>query len=76
MENGYTKEEMKMVWETKKIMGDDNILVNLNSPTPKECAVIGANKDMATKVLVRLRKTLSFHYSFPEYSQIYLLILA
>lgn len=28
MENGYTKEEMKMVWETKKIMGDDNILVN------------------------------------------------
>ncbi|MBN2647079.1 MAG: aspartate-semialdehyde dehydrogenase [Thiotrichales bacterium] len=28
MENGYTKEEMKMVWETKKIMGDDRILVN------------------------------------------------
>ena len=28
MENGYTKEEMKMVWETQKIMGDDSILVN------------------------------------------------
>jgi aspartate-semialdehyde dehydrogenase len=28
MENGYTKEEMKMVWETQKIMGDKNILVN------------------------------------------------
>lgn len=28
MENGYTKEEMKMVWETKKIMGDDTIEVN------------------------------------------------
>ena len=28
MENGYTKEEMKMVWETKKIMGDERILVN------------------------------------------------
>ena len=28
MENNYTKEEMKMVWETKKIMGDDSILVN------------------------------------------------
>lgn len=28
LENGYTKEEMKMVWETKKIFGDDNILVN------------------------------------------------
>lgn len=27
-ENGYTKEEMKMVWETKKIMGDANLLVN------------------------------------------------
>ncbi len=28
MDNGYTKEEMKMVWETKKIMGDANIKVN------------------------------------------------
>ncbi len=28
MENGYTKEEMKMVWETQKIMGDKTILVN------------------------------------------------
>ena len=28
LDNGYTKEEMKMVWETHKIMGDDNILVN------------------------------------------------
>jgi aspartate-semialdehyde dehydrogenase len=27
-ENGYTKEEMKMVWETQKIFEDDNILVN------------------------------------------------
>ncbi len=27
-DNGYTKEEMKMVWETRKIMGDDNIQVN------------------------------------------------
>jgi aspartate-semialdehyde dehydrogenase len=28
MENGYTKEEMKMVWETQKIFEDDKILVN------------------------------------------------
>ncbi|MCQ8102534.1 aspartate-semialdehyde dehydrogenase [Methylomonas sp. SURF-2] len=28
MDNGYTKEEMKMVWETRKIMGDADILVN------------------------------------------------
>jgi aspartate-semialdehyde dehydrogenase len=27
-ENGYTKEEMKMVWETWKIMEDDSIKVN------------------------------------------------
>lgn len=27
-ENDYTKEEMKMVWETQKIMGDNSILVN------------------------------------------------
>jgi aspartate-semialdehyde dehydrogenase len=28
MDNGYTKEEMKILWETRKIMGDDSILVN------------------------------------------------
>jgi aspartate-semialdehyde dehydrogenase len=27
-DNGYTKEEMKMVWETHKILNDDNIKVN------------------------------------------------
>ena len=27
-DNGYTREEMKMVWETQKILGDPNILVN------------------------------------------------
>ena len=28
LENGYTKEEMKMVWETRKIMEDESIQVN------------------------------------------------
>ncbi|MGB4923806.1 MAG: aspartate-semialdehyde dehydrogenase [Candidatus Nitrotoga sp.] len=28
MDNGYTKEEMKMVWETRKIMEDETIMVN------------------------------------------------
>ncbi|MBE1301428.1 MAG: aspartate-semialdehyde dehydrogenase [Alteromonadaceae bacterium] len=28
MENDYTKEEMKMSWETQKIMGDESVLVN------------------------------------------------
>ncbi len=27
-DNGFTKEEMKMVWETQKILGDPNVLVN------------------------------------------------
>jgi len=27
-DNGYTKEEMKMVWETRKILEDDQIMVN------------------------------------------------
>ena len=27
-DNGYTREEMKMVWETRKIFDDDSILVN------------------------------------------------
>ena len=28
LDNRYTKEEMKMVWETRKILGDDDIMVN------------------------------------------------
>jgi aspartate-semialdehyde dehydrogenase len=28
LDNGYTKEEMKMVWETQKILGDDRVKVN------------------------------------------------
>jgi len=28
LENGYTKEEMKMVWETQKIFADNDIVVN------------------------------------------------
>ncbi len=28
LENGYTREEMKMVWETRKILEDETILVN------------------------------------------------
>lgn len=28
LDNGFTKEEMKLVWETRKILGDDRIQVN------------------------------------------------
>ena len=36
-DNGYTKEEMKMVWETQKILGDSSISVN---PTAVRVPVI------------------------------------
>lgn len=36
-DNGYTKEEMKMVWETQKIFEDENLLVN---PTAVRVPVI------------------------------------
>lgn len=41
-DNGYTKEEMKMVHETKKIMGDSNILV---SPTCVRVPVMGGHSE-------------------------------
>lgn len=42
LENGYTKEEMKMVHETKKILGDDSILV---SPTCVRVPVMGGHSE-------------------------------
>lgn len=41
-ENGYTKEEMKMINETKKIMGDDSIEV---SPTTVRVPVYGGHSE-------------------------------
>ena len=31
LDNGYTREEMKIVWETQKILGDESILVNVTA---------------------------------------------
>ncbi|MGV7222119.1 MAG: aspartate-semialdehyde dehydrogenase [Nitrospinales bacterium] len=42
LENGYTKEEMKMVNETKKIMSDDSILI---SPTAVRVPVVNAHSE-------------------------------
>lgn len=42
MENGYTKEEMKMVNETKKIMGDDSIAL---TSTTVRIPVIGGHAE-------------------------------
>src|SRR6476469_7846918 len=42
LENGYTKEEMKMVLETKKIMGDDSIRV---TSTTVRIPVVGGHSE-------------------------------
>jgi len=60
LDNGYTKEEMKMVNETKKIMGDDNIQVTattvrvpvLNSHS--ECVNIETEKSISVEELKKL----------------------
>jgi len=53
LENGYTKEEMKMVWETKKIMEDDTIQVN---PTAVRVPVFYGHSEA---VHIETRKKLS-----------------
>lgn len=53
MENGYTKEEMKMVWETRKIMEDDSISVN---PTTVRVPV---NRGHSEAVHVEFKEALS-----------------
>lgn len=52
-ENGYTREEMKMVWETQKIMEDNNILVN---PTAVRVPVIYGHSEA---IHVEFKKPLS-----------------
>ena len=53
MENGYTKEEMKMVWETCKILGDDTIKVN---PTAVRIPVIYGHSEA---VHIEMKQVLS-----------------
>ena len=53
MENGYTKEEMKMVWETRKIIEDDSIMVN---PTAVRVPVFYGHSEA---VHIETRKKLS-----------------
>ncbi len=52
-DNGYTKEEMKMVWETKKIMEDDDIRIN---PTTVRVPVVNGHSEA---VHIETRKKLS-----------------
>lgn len=45
LDNGYTKEEMKMIWETHKILGDQKIVVN---PTTVRVPVIYGHSEAIT----------------------------
>lgn len=53
LENGFTKEEMKLVWETHKILGDASILVN---PTAVRVPVFYGHSEA---VAVELRERIS-----------------
>ena len=53
LDNGYTREEMKLVWETRKILGDDAIQVN---PTAVRVPVFYGHSEA---VNVETRKKLS-----------------
>lgn len=53
MENGYTKEEMKMTNETKKIMGDNSILVSAT------CVRVPVLRAHSESVWVELEKEIS-----------------
>lgn len=65
MDNGYTKEEMKMVWETKKIMGDDSIEVN---PTAVRIPVFYGHSEachIETKEKISVKKATELLSNFP-----------
>ena len=52
LENGFTREEMKLVWETHKILGDDSILVN---PTAVRVPVFyGHSESVAVELRERI----------------------
>ena len=53
LDNGYTKEEMKMVDETRKIMGDDSIMVSAT------CARVPVFYGHSEAVTLTLRKPMS-----------------
>jgi aspartate-semialdehyde dehydrogenase len=52
-DNGYTREEMKMVWETRKILEDDRIMVN---PTAVRVPVIYGHSEA---IHVELKKAMT-----------------
>jgi len=64
LDNGYTKEEMKMVWETNKIFNDDSIKVN---PTAVRVPVFYGHSEaihVETKEKISLEKARELFTNF------------
>lgn len=61
-DNGYTKEEMKMLWETQKILGDDRISVNATAVRVpvlyghSEAVHVTCNYEISAEEVTRLLK--------------------
>ena len=65
MDNGYTKEEMKMVWETQKILGDESIRVN---PTTVRVPVFYGHSE-AVHIETKLKITVAEAYELLSRSE-------
>ncbi|MFA5028990.1 MAG: aspartate-semialdehyde dehydrogenase [Candidatus Methylomirabilota bacterium] len=64
-ENGYTKEEMKLVWESRKILGDERLLV---TPTTVRVPVFTAHSvsvHVETETKVTVAKARELFAAFP-----------
>jgi len=64
-DNGYTREEMKMVWETQKILGDDTVRVN---PTCVRVPVFYGHSEavhIETKEKISVTEVRSLLHEFP-----------
>ena len=54
--NGYTKEEMKVVWETRKIFGDENIAISCTAVRVPTCRAHAESITVETEKPVDLEK--------------------
>jgi aspartate-semialdehyde dehydrogenase len=64
-ENGYTKEEMKLVWESRKILGDEGLLI---SPTTVRVPVFTAHSvsiHVETEAKIGVAKARELFAAFP-----------
>lgn len=66
MDNGYTKEEMKMFWETQKILEDSNIMVNATAVRVPVCYGHGEAIHIETKRSISPEEIRDLYYNLSE----------